>query len=83
MPLSRSTLERQLQTANADLATYAKALQGKGLTEAEFKRNTKWRSLNAGIRTVRRRLAAVAQTETNNAEVIQRKAERLAAVAAK
>lgn len=82
MPLSRQTLERQLQAANADLAAYAKTLQEKGLTEAEFKRNTKWRSLNAGIRTVRRRLAAVTQTETNNAAVSQHKAERLAAASA-
>lgn len=78
MPLSRATLERQLQAANADLATYAKSLQEKGLTEAEFKRNTKWRSLNANIRTVRRRLAAVSGTEANNAEVAKRKEERLA-----
>ena len=82
MPLSRTTLERQLQAANADLATFAKSLQEKGLTEAEFKRNTTWRALNANIRTVRRRLAAVAQTEANNAAVVQRKSERLAAVEA-
>ena len=80
MPLSRTTLERQLQAANADLAAYAKILQGQGLTEAAFKRNTKWRALNADIRTVRRRLAAVAGTEANNAAVEQHKAERLAAV---
>lgn len=82
MPLSRSTLERQLQSANADLATFAKTLQEKGLTEAQYKRNAKWRELNAGIRTVRRRLAAVAGTEANNAAVEQHKAEREAAVAA-
>ncbi len=82
MPLSRTTLERQLQAANADLAAYAKGLQEKGLTEAQFKRNTKWRSLNASIRTVRRRLAAVAGTEANNVAVEQHKAERLAGVSA-
>ena len=82
MPLSRSTLERQLQEANADLATFAKTLQVKGLTEAEFKRNTKWRALNANIRTVRRRLAAVAGTEANNAAVEQHKADRMAGVPA-
>ena len=82
MPLSRSTLERQLKDANADLAKCTKALQEKGLTEAECKRNSSWRSLNAGIRTVRRRLAAVAETEANNAAVVQRKAEKLAAVEA-
>jgi hypothetical protein len=82
MPLSRNTLERQLQTANAELATFAKSLQEKGLTEVQFKRNALWRSLNANIRTVRRRLAAVAQTEANNAAVVQRKSEKLAAVEA-
>ena len=82
MPLSRTTLERQLQAANADLATFAKSLQEKGLTEAQYKKNTKWRQLNANIRTIRRRIAAVTQTEANNAEVIKRKAERLAGAAA-
>ena len=62
MPLSRTTLERQLQAANADLATFAKSLQEKGLTEVQCKKNALWRSLNANIRTVRRRLAAVAET---------------------
>ena len=81
MPLSRTTLERQLETANADLAAFAKTLQVKGLTEVEFKRNTKWRALNADIRTVRRRLAAVAETEANNAAVAQKKAERASAAA--
>ena len=78
MPLSRPTLERQLQAANADLAAYAKNLQEKGLTEAQFKRNATWRSLNADIRTIRRRLAAVAGTEANNVAVEKHKAERLA-----
>jgi len=82
MPLSRSTLERQLEAANADLATFAKSLQEKGLGESEFKKNTKWRSLNANIRTVRRRLAAVAVTEANTAAVAQRKTEKLATVEA-
>ena len=81
MPLSRTTLERQLQAANADLATFAKSLQEKGLTEAQYKRNTKWRLLNANIRTVRRRLAAVAGVEANNAAVEQHKSEKAAAVA--
>jgi hypothetical protein len=78
MPLSRTTLERQLQAANADLAAYAKTLQTQGLTEADFKRNTKWRALNADIRTARRRLAAVTATEANNAAVEQHKADRMA-----
>lgn len=82
MPLSRATLERQLEAANADLAAYAKTLQEKGLTEADFKRNTKWRSLNADIRTVRRRLSAVTTTEANNAAVEKHKAERLAGTTA-
>jgi len=82
MPLSRATLERQLESANSDLAAFAKSLQAKGLTEADMKRNTKWRSLNAGIRTVRRRLAAVAVTEANNAAVEAHKSEKLAAASA-
>ena len=81
MPLSRTTLERQLEAANADIATFAKGLKEKGLTEAEFKRNTRWRKLNADIRTIRRRLAAVAGTEANNAAVTQHKADRLTGTA--
>ena len=82
MPLSRATLERQLQAANADLADFAKSLQADGLNEADYKRNTKWRKLNADIRTVRRRLAAVAGTEANNAAVEQHKADRLTGTSA-
>ena len=81
MPLTRAKLERQLEAANADLATHAKTLQAQGLTEADCKRNAKWRELNAGIRTVRRRLAAVAGVEANNAAVEAHKAERSAGVA--
>lgn len=81
MPLTRSKLERQLEAANADLAAHAKTLQAQGLTEADVKRNSKWRSLNADIRTVRRRLAAVASVEANNAAVEQHKSERLAGTA--
>ena len=81
MPLSRATLERQLQAANADLAGFSKTLQAQNLTEADFKRNAKWRALNADIRTIRRRLAAVAGVEANNAAVEQHKAERLAGTA--
>lgn len=83
MPLSRQTLERQLQAANDDLAAYAKTLQAKGLSESDFKKNAKWRSLNANIRTVRRRLAAVANTEANNEAVEKHKVERLAGTEAK
>ena len=82
MPLSRPTLERQLQAANSDLAAFAKTLQTQGLTEAEFKRNPRWRSLNAEIRTIRRRLAAVTGVEANNAAVEQHKSERMAAAGA-
>lgn len=78
MPLSRATLERQLEAANADLAAFGKTLQAKGTAESDFKKNTRWRALNAEIRTVRRRLAAVATTEANNAAVEQHKAERMA-----
>ena len=82
MPLSRATLERQLEAANADLASCAKTLQTQGLTEKDLKRNTKWRSLNAHIRTIRRRISAVSATEANNAAVEKHKADRLAGVAA-
>lgn len=78
MPLSRPTLERQLEAANADLAAFVKTLQEKGLSEADYKRNTTWRSLNADIKTVRRRLTAIKGVEDNNEAVAKHKEERSA-----
>jgi hypothetical protein len=78
MPLSRTTLEHQLQQAKAVLAVWVKSLTEKGIERPEFKKNPKWRHLNAQCNKIKRRLNRVADIEANNAEVAARKAEKLA-----
>ena len=80
MPLSRTTLEHQLQQAKDALAVWVKSLTTEGVERPEFRKNPKWRHLNAQCNKVKRRLNRVAEIEANNAEVTQRKAEKLAAV---
>jgi hypothetical protein len=79
MPLSRSTLERQMQGAKDALADWVKTLGDKGLERPQFRKNPRWRQLNADVNAIRRRLDRVTEIEANNAEVVQRKAEKLAA----
>ena len=79
MPLSRSTLERQMQGAKDALADWVKSLGTKGLERPQFRKNPRWRQLNADVNAIRRRLERVAEIEANNVEVAQRKAEKLAA----
>lgn len=79
MPLSRTTLERQMQTAKDALAEWVKSLSAKGLERPQFRKDPRWRQLNADCNAIRRRLDAVAGVEANNAQVAQRKAEKAAA----
>ena len=76
MPLSRTTLERQMQGAKDALADCVKSLGEKGLERPQFKKNPRWRQLNADVNAIRRRLDRVAEIEANNAEVAQRKSEK-------
>lgn len=77
MPLSQDTLERQLELAKAALAEWSKSLEGQGVAAAEFRKDPKWRSLNADCVQVQRRLRRVAEIQANNAEVEQRKQARV------
>ena len=79
MPLSRTTLERQMQTAKDALAEWVKSLSAKGLERPQFRKDPRWRQLNADCNAIRRRLDALAGVEANNAQVAQRKAEKAAA----
>lgn len=79
MPLSRTILERQLQEAKDALAEWVKNLAAKGVERAQHRKDPRWRQLNADINAIRRRLAAVAEVEAINADVAQRKADKLAA----
>lgn len=78
MPLSRTTLERQMQAAKDALAAWVKTLTDKGIERPQFKKDPRWRQLNADCNAIRRRLDAVAAVEANDAAVAQRKAEKLA-----
>lgn len=78
MPLSRTTLERQMQTAKEALAVWVKSLSDKGIERPQFRKDPRWRQLNATCNDIRRRLDRVAEIEANNAEVEKRKAEKLA-----
>lgn len=77
MPLSRSTLERQLQQAESTLAARASKL---GSDAAVLKADPAWRKWNADCVALRRRLRAVDAVEANNAELAQRKADKEAGV---
>jgi seryl-tRNA(Sec) selenium transferase len=79
MPLSRQTLERQMQAAKDALSAWVQTLNAAGKERAQFRKDPRWRQLNADVNAIRRRLDRVAEIEANNAEVAQRKAEKQAA----
>lgn len=82
MPLSRNVLERQMVLARGELSGWVDQLTKAGLSRAEFRKNAKWRALNAKCNQVQRRINSLTQTEANDVAVAQRKAEREAAAAA-
>lgn len=79
MPLSRSTLENQLKQAKDSLVRWVASLGEKGVDRGAFRRDPKWRHLNAECNKIKRRLDRVAEIEANNEAVANRKAENLAA----
>jgi hypothetical protein len=78
MPLSRDTLEHQIKLAKDSLNRWAAALGEKGIERPAFRRNPKWRQLNAECNKIKRRLNRVAEIEAINEEAVQRKAAKLA-----
>ncbi len=80
MPLSRSTLEYQTIQAKTALAKWVAVLTEKGVERPAFRRDPKWRQLNADCNMIKRRLNRVAEIEANNQAVAKRKSEKLAAV---
>ena len=60
MPLSRDTLEHQTKLAKLALAKWVAVLGEKGIERAAFRRNPKWRQLNAECNKIKRRLNRVA-----------------------
>ncbi len=77
MKKDRTRIERQLELARKSLDTCEKSLQAAGVTGKQLAKDTKWRSLNADYRQLRRRLLAVKAVEEREAAAAQRKAEKL------
>src|SRR5262245_33809565 len=79
MPLRQATLDRQLEQANARLAAHIAKLDKKGVAKAARSKDAKWRTLNADCAQIKSRMKTVAGVVERDAEVANRKAEKLAA----
>jgi hypothetical protein len=79
MPLSRNVLERQIELAKSELTTWVDKLTQEGVNRPDFRKNAKWRTLNAKCNQIQRRLNSLAKVEANDVAVAQRKAEAAAA----
>lgn len=75
MPLTRSSIERQLTQAEADLSTRVSDLDVQGVEEKARRRDPRWRQLDAHRRQLRRRLIAVSAIEEREKECAVRKSE--------
>ena len=73
MPLTRQSLERQLQSANEDLEIRVSILKEKGVEESKYKQDPKWRHFNALCKQIRKRLRAVLAVEQREEECAARK----------
>lgn len=82
MGTSRRITESQMERAQAALAVRVKALKEKGVEAKKFKSDPAWRKLDARVRQIRMRLRVLTEVETNNAEVVRLKAERVVRTAA-
>ena len=74
MPLKRETIERQLATAQADLAACVSKLKESGVDAKAYRKNVNWRNLDAKCRQLKSRLFSVKSTEDREAECATRKA---------
>ena len=68
MPLKRDSLERQLQQTQAVLDQVKSDLVGQGVAETDLKKQPKFRDASSDLRTIKRRLAAVAAKEAIGTE---------------
>jgi hypothetical protein len=78
MPLTVSSLERQLVSARANLEAYVATLDG-DLDAKQKKRDPKWRCLQSARRQVESRLRSAKAVVAYTAELEQSKAENSAA----
>ena len=79
--MDRQRIDRQLKLAQENLAQWVKQLDAERVEEKARRKNAKWRSLDADVRTLKRRLIAVGAIEEREAAAEQRKAEKTAASA--
>jgi len=76
MALTRELLETQLQRAEKARSDWEQSLTKQGLGTEKFSRDPVWRGHKADIAKIKRRLKAVAEIASINAEVAARKAEK-------
>ena len=74
MPLKRENIERQLATAQEDLAACVSKLKESGVDAKSYRKNAIWRNLDAKCRQLKTRLISVKSTEDREAECATRKA---------
>lgn len=79
--MDRVRIERQLKLAQDNLSQWEKQLDADKVEETARKKNAKWRSLDADVRALKRRLIAVQAVEDREAAAEQRKAEKASAEA--
>ena len=79
MGQTQDSLDRQLVIAREKLASYVAILDEKKVAEAERKRDSIWRGLDAKCRQIRTRMVAVAAIAAREAECQQRKEAAAAA----
>ncbi|MCP4171241.1 MAG: hypothetical protein GY758_10775 [Fuerstiella sp.] len=79
--MDRERIERQLKLAENQQADWEKVLTDDKVDAKEWRRNAKWRHLDADTRALKRRIIAVKAIEDREAEAVQRKADRTATTA--
>jgi hypothetical protein len=77
--MDRQRIERQLKLAQENLSVWERQLDADKVEATARKKNAKWRSLDADVRSLKRRLIAVGGIEEREAAAEQRKAEKAAA----
>ena len=82
MSLDRTRVEQQLARAKEELGVWSKALEQDGVSSDAHRADPRWRSLNARVRQISRRLRTIGTIEKVNADCETRKAENAAAAEA-
>lgn len=67
-------IQRQLKLAEEVLAAYEKKLDADKVDASARSKNTKWRKLDADVRSLKRRAIAVRGIEEREAAAVERKA---------